>query len=376
MAISTDDGTGRTVAFSRASKGDGMPVTAIESETLDSIYLGCSDLKNWFRMLGRIGDLVGADSVACCHDVARPGPERTFTASDDTLPDESVYERIMDRAGRAASVADMPASCIPVGPAEDADGHWLLLRDDVSQTRAMFLLHRERGAFTGPEAEYLMHLAPHLFRAVRLQGQIAQATSRAKTALALLDLLRTPVFLVDARFSVVLSNIAAQDLERKGTVRLNRQRLSFECHETMKRAQQVITSTGEGGDVSEQERLIRFKQPDGSSLLAVIEPLDGLFTGKDNAPDDAVAAIFLKDPERPVRSIEAVMREMHGMPPAEARLAAAIADGRTIREYAVDSDLSEGYVRDLSKRVMQRLGVKRQQQLVRAIIQTAPEIGG
>lgn len=350
-----------------------MPVIAVENKTLDTIYLNCKDLKSWFGMLGRIARLIGADAMACCHDSALSTSERTFTVSGDALPDETAFEQVMERAG---PLAGLSIRCMPLDPAEGQGGYWLVLHDEQGETGAVFILHRENAAFTQREADHLVHLASHLFRAVRLKHQFSRMISEAKKALALLDLLQTPIFLIDARFSVVLSNAAARDLERRGVVTLNRQRLGFHSQETMKRAQHVILGTGKGESVSEQDRLIRFEQPGGGSLLAVVEPLDGLFPGEDSAPDDAVAAIFLKDPERPVRSIEAVMREMYGMPPAEARLAAAIADGRTIKEYAAEADLSEGYVRDLSKRAMQRMGVKSQHQLVRAILQTLPEIGG
>ena len=88
-----------------------MPVTSVESDTLDSIYLGCSDIKNWLRMLGKVADLIDADAMVCFHDIEVPDPERVLTLSDEALTDEAIYGEIMGRAAQATPVEGLSESC-------------------------------------------------------------------------------------------------------------------------------------------------------------------------------------------------------------------------------------------------------------------------
>ena len=350
------------------------PSTSIEDTLLDRIYLGCSDAASWLRMLREISALLKIEDIACCHDTARLASERVFTVLDPDRLDEEAYGAVLEQSSHCAPLEADLSCCTLIGPEDGHDGYWLILRDAVPQIEAAFLFRRETAPFTRDEITFLVDVSPHLFRAKKLRSHIEKTAAREQTALALLDMLKTPIFLVDTDLSVVLANAPAQTLERNGVVRLHRQRLSFECADAMKRARLAVKEIG--SDQPEEDRLIRLDQPKGPPLLAVIEPLNDLFPKHDLAPQTAVAAIFLKDTERPIHSVDAVMREIHGMPPAEARLAAAITDGQTIKEYAAKTGLSEVYVRDLSKRIMQRLGVRSQPQLVRAIIQATPEIGG
>jgi len=140
----------------------------------------------------------------------------------------------------------------------------------------------------------------------------------------------------------------------------------------MERARRAIENIVEGADDG-SDLMIRLDLSGGGSFLAMIEPLDGVFMDAGAAPSTAVAAILLKDPERTALPTEAALRELHGMPPAEARFAAAMAEGLTIREYSERESLSETYIRDLSKQVMGRLGVNRQPDLVRAIVRLASD---
>lgn|GEM_PF-2785155 len=339
----------------------------------DLIYFGSTDAEGWNTCLRELASLCGASSAFSCHDF-RGKAESVRLYNGSTTPLHDTEEALVTRL-LLDGMHDYREECVSRVDA-GADGSWLILRA-AHYPDAVFMLSKGPGdGFSDETVAMMQNLAPHLFRSAKLRDGINRMASRARSATALLDLLDTPVFLVDVGFRVVLANNAARTLEQRGVVKLSNDRLRFESRETMDRARNALAGISQQMSGDDNERLIRFDQADGTSLLAVIEPLDALFTDNGAAPDEAAAAIFLKDPHRAVPSTEAALREMHNMPPAEARLATALAEGVTIKAYAADEGLSEGYVRDLSKRVMSRLGVNRQPDLIRAIIRIAPEIGG
>lgn len=347
----------------------------IDDDALEAIYFASQDSRQWTAMLGTVGASIGAGDAAFCRDVTRLQGQDALDLSDTGTLQADDYRRAIERGG-LATIAETADPCVTLEPEQGGEsGYWLLIANVVVEPRAAFVFWRDRDAFTAQQAEGLRIVAPHLFRAARLRDGVAQAVSDASKAKAVLDLLQTPVFLLDARFNVVVRNAAAQELERAGIVQVNRHHLSFPDQAATKRAEHVVSGMAALDHAAlTKGQFMRLDRPDGTPLLAVIEPLENLFFERADAPAGVVAALFVKDPERPMNSIEAVMRELHDMPPAEARLAAAIADGKTLKAYATEAGLSEAYVRDLSKRVMHRLGVKRQHQLVRAVLQSTPDI--
>ena len=347
------------------------PSTGTEcASTLDWLYNGIISTQNWVSMLGVVCGEMGAGFCISCNRVDDDGALVNGFASDGIREqDLHAGTEILCRLAREYG-HDGPIHCS--GEAEAGFGWYILLRDGTDH---LFLFVFPEHRFSDAATRWLETYSDHLVRCARLRGTVESTSRVASEAVAMLDLLRLPVFLVDSRLRVVLSNTAAGTMINEGIVRLAGTELRFASRPALDRARAVITSISLGKQEGSADLLIRLDDNRGGDpLLAMIEPLEGLFPNRTSAPDAAVAAIILKDPRRRVLSAEAALRELHGMPPAEARFATAIADGLTIREYAEREELSESYVRDLSKRVMARLGVNRQPDLVRAILQLAPDM--
>lgn len=79
----------------------------------------------------------------------------------------------------------------------------------------------------------------------------------------------------------------------------------------------------------------------------------------------AVALLCIRDPEREFCSAAQVLEDALELTPAEARLAACIAQGLTIREAASRLTIAESTARFVTKRVLSKTDCRRQAELVR-----------
>ena len=186
---------------------------SIENDIIDAIYFGCSDPRNCFRMLDLIADHLDSGEVACFHDSTQARSEREFSMSQNMASTVEIYDKILRYVSNIGADSSGYALLEQQRGITEASGFWMALHDPFAKSNAAFLFKRHARPFSAQEAEAMVGLAHHLFRAVELKAQIERAALWADMALALLNILQIPVFLVDSNFSVVLSKSAAQSLE-------------------------------------------------------------------------------------------------------------------------------------------------------------------
>jgi DNA-binding CsgD family transcriptional regulator len=80
------------------------------------------------------------------------------------------------------------------------------------------------------------------------------------------------------------------------------------------------------------------------------------------------AAVFITDPLRFEASPQALLASVYGFTPAEARLAAALVNGQSLRQHAEAQQLSQETVRSQLKNVFRKADVRRQADLVRVLM--------
>jgi DNA-binding CsgD family transcriptional regulator len=100
---------------------------------------------------------------------------------------------------------------------------------------------------------------------------------------------------------------------------------------------------------------------DGAALILQIAPLDPVLAGPGTA-------LGLFDPQRQTRPPpQAEILQLLGLTPAEARIAAAVGAGLPPRDAAARLGLAESTVRSSLKVIFDKLGVKRQAELVQIV---------
>ncbi len=93
-------------------------------------------------------------------------------------------------------------------------------------------------------------------------------------------------------------------------------------------------------------------------------PLASRFLGTDRR----AAAIYITDPQNPFDLDSSKLRRLYKLTPAEARLAAHLAQGSRLEDAATDLGVSLNTVRTHLKRIFSKTGTDRQAELVRLII--------
>lgn len=189
----------------------------------------------------------------------------------------------------------------------------------------------------------------------------------------MLELMPDAAFLTTAAGRVVMHNAAADTLlNRRDGIAVHRGRLTAAQPDEDRQLHKLIAdaaANGQGLDRGSGGSL-RFTRADPDAYYVVtVAPVRGandrpLF---DEIDRRAEAMVVVAEPlSRPGFPAEEIAR-VHGLTKAEARLAAAIAAGDTVRDYSDRHELSENTVRWTLKRVLFKTGVSSQSTLVRLL---------
>ena len=78
--------------------------------------------------------------------------------------------------------------------------------------------------------------------------------------------------------------------------------------------------------------------------------------------------IFITDPEAQSEAPAEVLQSLYGLTPAEAKLAALLAQGKSLTEAATELHVTQNTARTHLKHIFQKTGVNRQSELVKLIL--------
>ncbi len=248
---------------------------------------------------------------------------------------------------------------------------------DRAADRAEFVLFSRADAYDVPETKRLTDLLPHLARAWRVRNAIARWEQRAADMAAALDRLDRGVIVTDAEGKVRYANRAADALlgagdaidATRGRLRGARPADSAALTAMIDRA----TQTGIGRAGVAVDALTLPRAGDGAPLAVVAEPLSPAHGDRLGQTQGHGAILFLSDAASSSRPSAARVGQVYHLTPAEAQVAARIADGAGVAAVAADLGISENTVKTHLKAVFEKVGVTRQVQLVRRII---ADVGG
>ena len=229
----------------------------------------------------------------------------------------------------------------------------------------------ERLAFVviGPDGQDIEGLkramrlvAPHLQRALRISRRLEDSELRAQAAERSLAMSVAGVVALRRDLTIVNINPRAEDALRSGVARLDDGRWRF-AHPQAQAELEALAAANEPSSAA-------FNAPDRAgkddAVLAVrVMPerrgvLDGFVDGA-----EILLTIGVKEraPSIPIDHLAA----WYGLTPSEALLAASIADGETVREFAIRRGVTENAVRFLMKGVLRKTGAADQARLVAAL---------
>lgn len=210
-------------------------------------------------------------------------------------------------------------------------------------------------------------LVPHIQRASRISRRIGEADLRAANAEAGLDASPSIILTLGPDMELLHANPRAQKwLERTQGVRHIQHRLHFADRQVRSRLEKLAKGHG-----AKRTETVAITDESGTTFLVAmrVEPN----VANDLAGANGGAALLLVGGGRRDVSVEIVerLRDWFDLTPSEAKIAAYIADGKTLEEYANDRGVSINAARFLIKGVFAKTGVGRQAELA-ALLHEAP----
>lgn len=380
------------------------PMTAGDAflDLVAHIYDAAVDSDAWAEVLPRIARAVDADGGLIGY--ITPARGRTAVQLSTAIGDETFhhlwqefesFDPWYDRSGRLPmGTIALGQNVIPWEELRTTEVHRAILHpaglDDIlvnivgnhQEGDDYVTLHRRRvrGPFTRREARVLEALSPHLIRAAQIHQRIGSLSQTESGRDALLDLLPYGVILLDDRGRPIYANSEAERILAAGdglSVRAGHLRAAgAEAQRALERAV-AAACAGRRSDSGAVGALMAVLRPSlARPYQVLVAPLrerqrHRIFSF---APGSIAAVAVVSDPEAaPEPAAETLARVFH-LPPSLARLAAALAAGRTVTEHAENAGISVGTARGQLKELFGRTGTGRQAELVRLLLSSIAQL--
>ena len=152
-------------------------------------------------------------------------------------------------------------------------------------------------------------------------------------------------------------------LDKGGRITLQDQKMGRQLLDLIRRNAEASVRIGDVGDV----RALLIERPSGrESISLLVRPATTM--ARQLLGIRPMALIHLVDPAQPrVKMIDALI-QLFGLTAAEARIAALIANGQSVQDIVTATGNSANTVRSQLRAIFSKLGVRRQSQLIRAVL--------
>lgn len=206
--------------------------------------------------------------------------------------------------------------------------------------------------------------AGHLGCLLAARARLAAADGANATYKEMFDRLGQAVLLVRGDCKILHGNAVAEHMLAAGVaVRQSQGKLFAMASEAERPLIEAVARVSVARGFPAESILLPLR--DGKAIQATLVPVQ-------NGPFSRHVMIIIPIAESGDPSIEPRLRKLYGLSGAEAAIAAGLAEGSTIRELADLRGTSIHTVRLQAKRVLEKLGCRRQSEVVRLIKQIAP----
>jgi len=235
-------------------------------------------------------------------------------------------------------------------------------------------LRNGAAAFDEADVRAMRFLAPHLVRAAQLHDKLSFLADAEAAHASLLDRLPYGVVLLGPGGRPLTTNREADRIFAAGDgLGLRSDAIHATHSDAQRRLAAAIAATC---DPAPRERV------DDGALLAVprrhslrsyqvlVAPVPPRARERifESVATRVVAVLVLSDPETAPEPAADTLARLFALTPATARLAAALAAGQTVAEYADAASITQGTARGYLKELFSRTGTGRQAELVRLLL--------
>lgn len=225
----------------------------------------------------------------------------------------------------------------------------------------------------GDKLERIRALLPHIRQAVRVRQELVATEAHAYADVtALLENAALGVVLLDRRGRIAAVNAPAQGMLRdggglhdwRGELRAGLAREDARLRRSVALALPGPVGVPVGAALS-------IRRPSGLPLLVHVHPIN--VRRMDFGAERLAALVMIRDPD--AHRVDArLVADVLGLTPAESRVAALLAMGRSVREIARETGRAENTIRWTLKKALAKTDSARQAELVRLVMQLPPRL--
>ena len=214
-------------------------------------------------------------------------------------------------------------------------------------------------------------LLPHVRQFVRIRQAMADAEAMGSSLSAMLDNTRTGIIHLARLGRIVEANDRALEiLARRDGLSVQGGYLGAWLPADDVRLQRLLAGAMPASGVHGVAGSMTIGRP--SNLPRLVLHASPVRVRRPHVRARLIAALVLVvEPEIPPRLDARLVREVFGLTAAESEVAVMLSLGRSVRDIAVTTGRKPGTVHDLIKRANKRLGISRQVDLVRLVLQLA-----
>ncbi len=213
-------------------------------------------------------------------------------------------------------------------------------------------------------------LVGHARRAFQMHTRLHAATIDRRGASEILERSGMNIILVDRAARILFATTAAERfLQTSEDITAIAGRViatQLTSNHRLAQAIQAAVSTATGV-IQQPEALVPVPRPTGRPLAVMVVPF--VPRERDLAQSEPGALLMIRDPDVSTPTTSA-LRELFGLTPTEAAIAAALVDGKSLQEIAAVSGTTFHTVRSHLKAITQKTGTRRQSDLIALILRS------
>lgn len=367
-------------------------------ELVQLVYAAALDDQQWGTFLNALPDVFGGTGALLIqHDMVGHGQVSWSSNLDPAgLAEYQNYYHQVDpwatsgyAKRRAVAGSIMPDELLlPRKELKRTEFFGFVQRNDMARVMVS-TINRDRELFSGLSVyrserdasfddnsqAFMKELLPHVAQALHIHHRLAGLSARLSATAEVLDHLPTAMFFVDADVRVVLMNRAAEQLiAASDGLRFADGELRASSPAATRR---LRTAVSDASALTAHESLregsyVSLPRQAGRPLQVRVAPVaSGRASSRFIVPEVAVACLFVVDPDAEMSALRVeAFQHLFPLTPAEARVAAKLADGLTPQEVARALGLTLNTVRWYVKQISAKVGVSTQAQLVRTLLRT------
>jgi DNA-binding CsgD family transcriptional regulator len=361
-------------------------------ELVERIYRAAVDRDAWRDVAGGLSHLFGDAAIwLAIQTPGAPTPSTVFPVGlaeefASVLYKESaelsarlrrVGKEISERFVRMSEYSEAPTTpmieefLLPQGLAPESPIVHITTPEQAMLSSGIAVYRRKNGPeITNAQLATADRLVPHLARAIRIHGKLAESEHSQVALHEVIDRLPTGVLIVDERRCPVVTNRMADRIaaSRDGFA-IDDEGPKGSNRESTNNLRKLIDSAvrPEPGREMSGGGFMALERFSGRRPYPVlITPILG--RSEHSSMTDAAAIIFISDPQIRDVSIVNVLMEMYGLTPAEAELAELLSQGRSLEEAAKARHVTLNTARSQLKQIFAKTNTNRQGELLQLVL--------